>query len=96
MQIIRPPRSSERQTRRYDLAAMERKQVAKGAMDYTDLEALIRDIEWEPDWRTEADTNARYYDGYQTTPEQERLRLEGQPVAVVNLISRLATRPRPG
>lgn len=88
MQIIRPPRSSERQTRRYDLAAMERKQVARGAMDYTDLEALIRDIEWEPDWRTEADTNARYYDGYQTTPEQERLGQEGQPIAVVNLISR--------
>lgn len=88
MQLIRPPREPDRRPQRHDLHAMERKMVASGAMEYADLEALIRDIEWEPEWRSEADANARYYDGYQKTSEQKRLELEGQPVAVVNLISR--------
>lgn len=88
MQLIRPPREPDQKPQRFDLAAMERKLVKTGAMDYADLENLIRDIEWEPDWRTEADTNTRYYDGHQKTREQMRLEKEGQPIAVVNLISR--------
>ena len=73
---------------RVDLFNMEKMQVQSGAMTHTDLEDLLRDLEWEPQWRREADTNCAYYDGYQKTPEQQRLEAEGQPVAVVNLISR--------
>jgi hypothetical protein len=86
MQIIQSPR--EPKPARMDWHKQERKLVADGAMDYADLEALIRDAENEPDWRREADTNAAYYDGYQATQEQKRLEREGQPLIVVNLISR--------
>lgn len=89
MHLVRPAsRMYGVKPRRIDLVANEREHVADGAMSYVDLEALIRDIEWEPDWRREADENCRYYDGYQTTPEQDRLAKEGQPIAVVNLIAR--------
>lgn len=91
MQTMIPPaqrRQAQEVVPRVDLHAMERQAVADGAMDYAKLESLIRDIEFEPDWRTDADLNAAYYDGYQKTDEQQRLEREGQPVAVVNLIAR--------
>lgn len=91
MQLIRPSAHAEdrsRRPQRHDLAGMEAEQVASGAMEYPKLESMLRDIQNEPRWRRDADLNAAYYDGYQTTPEQERLRAEGQPVATVNLISR--------
>lgn len=92
MQLIRPSEHdmgrAQQRPHRYDLHAMEQQQVSDGAMTYADLEALLRDVENEPPWRGMADKCAAYYDGYQKTAEQRRLEAEGQPVAVVNLISR--------
>lgn len=92
MQLIRPSehdaQRAQARPNRYDLHAVERQQVADGAMTYSNLEALLRDCESEPQWRGLADKCAAYYDGYQKSDEQRRLEQEGQPVAVVNLISR--------
>lgn len=88
MRLMPPTQPRAPRPQRHDLHAMERKQVSDGAMTHQDLENLVRDCEWEPDWRREADLNAAYYDGYQKTDEQRRLEKEGQPVAVVNLIAR--------
>ena len=63
--------------------------VDKDAMSIDQLAALIEDIRWQPDWRSEADLDAAYYDGYQISPElRERARVTGQPIAVVNLMAR--------
>lgn len=89
MQLIRPPRDeTRRDIRPVDVTAWDKKLVRGGAMEYADLENLLLDVQWEPNWRDEADKNAAYYDGHQKTREQMRLEKEGQPVAVVNLISR--------
>lgn len=71
-----------------DVKAAQEEAELYGAMQCAHLEALIKDMEYEPSWRIEADLNAAYYDGHQTTDEQKRLEAEGQPVVVVNLIAR--------
>jgi len=63
--------------------------VEKGAMTQQNLVALIDDIRWQPDWRSESDMDCAYYDGFQISPEQRaRAEATGQPIAVVNLMAR--------
>jgi hypothetical protein len=66
-----------------------RLKIDADAMDVDQLTSLIEDIRWQPDWRSESDLDAAYYDGFQISPEtRARSEDSGQPIAVVNLMAR--------
>lgn len=61
---------------------------AKDGMDLHALEGLLADIQNQPEWRSDADRAARYYDGKQLTGQKlADMEEAGEPPTVVNLIS---------
>ena len=58
-------------------------------MGLLDLERLLGDMEHEPNWRSEADKCADYYDHKQASAERVRRSIElGEPLSITNLIQR--------
>lgn len=64
------------------------KQDGKGGLSLFQLENMLSDIQFQPEWRSEADTCDDFYDGHQITQERlQRMEKLGIPPLVTNLIA---------
>lgn len=63
-------------------------EMSKASMDLLNLEKLLNEIDWQPQWRPEADRAADYYDGKQLDMRVVgELSSRNQPLLVYNLIA---------
>lgn len=70
-----------------DVALRDEGQV-KGGLPLHKLERFLSDIEYQPEWRAEADRACAYYDGNQLTPYQRgKMEGSGQPLLIHNLMA---------